>query len=65
MDNGGTVNIKIDNNKYVSFDGYFIIDSLNIIIKTSQLCFPELYQKIELDNKIIKSKNINFSKLYF
>ena len=66
MDNGGTVNIKIDNNKYVSFDGYFIIDSLNIIIKTSQLCFPELYQKkIELDNKIIKSNlNINFSKLY-
>ncbi len=66
IDNGGVVNIRVGRNKYVSFDGYFSIDSLNVIIKTSQLCYPELYQKrIDLNNSIANGNiNLNFAKAY-
>lgn len=55
------VNIYVKNNdSYIVFSGYFTHDSLNIIIRTSQLCNNFIYQKRkELEQFIISKKEIN------
>jgi len=62
------VKIRIKhNNLFVSFDGYFAYDSLNVLIRTSQLCNNWIYQKKkEIEWFVISKKEINdkFLKSY-
>ena len=55
------VNIYVKfNNSYIVLSGYFAYDSLNIIVRTSQLCNNFIYQKRkELELFIISKKDIS------
>lgn len=44
--NNCVINICIGMNRYLSFNGYFIIDSTNVLIKSSQFFDNELHNKI-------------------
>ena len=56
-------------NTYIVLTGFFTNDTLNVILKTCQICYPNLYEKkknIEkkLDKKIINSKFKKFFLKY-
>ena len=60
----GKLYLKINNDSYCTFDGYFKIDTLNIIRKTCQINYPYLFNKIKTvglqlgDNTGKDTKNI-------
>lgn len=59
--------IKSNNNKYIVFSGYFINDSLNVILRTSQICNTYVFtHKKDLENIILQNKDVDdkFAKHY-
>lgn len=58
--NCAKISIKFNENQLINLYGYFLIDSLNVTIKTSQLCNNFIYQKKkEIETYIISKKEIN------
>lgn len=56
-----------NNNNYIILSGYFLSDSLNLLIRTSQLCSSDIYQKKkDIESYVISKKEINtkFFKSY-
>lgn len=54
-------------NMVIKLSGYFIVDSLNIVIRTSQLCHNFIYKKKqEIESFVLSKREIddNFCRLY-
>jgi len=65
LHNCANIHIKYDN-IIMTLSGYFLFDSLNITMRTSELCNKFLYNKKMEINDLIKNININdeFAKSY-
>ena len=60
LNNNYVLYIKSNDNKYYVLNGYFINDSLNILLRTSQKCYNFLYNKKKsIEDKIIELDYIN------
>ncbi len=66
LHNCAKINIRYDD-IIISLSGYFVFDSLNIVMRTSELCNKYLFDKKTEINEIIKNKdsiNSDFAKSY-
>ncbi len=66
LHNCAKINIKHDD-IIISLSGYFVFDSLNIVMRTSELCNKHLYDKKTEIGEIIKNMeiiNADFAKSY-
>ena len=60
LNNNYVLYIKSNDKKYYVLNGYFINDSLNILLRTSQKCYNFLYNKKKsIEDKIIELDYIN------
>ena len=58
--NCANIFVKYNENQFIILSGYFIYDSLNIIVKTSQLCNNFIYhKKKEFETYLLSKKEIN------
>lgn len=68
INNSYSLFIKKSNNKFIEIQGYFIQDSLNILVRTSQKCNHMIYQKKKNIEEILKETkghiNEKFKKTY-
>ena len=60
LNNNYILYIKISENNYISLNGYFVNDNLNILLRTSQKCFNFLYNKKKsIEEKIVELDYVN------
>lgn len=62
----GKLYLKVDSTTYYAFDGYFKIDTLNVIRKTCQITYPHLFDKIKSIELQLKNTHVpeSFYKNY-
>jgi endopeptidase La len=60
------ISFPLVENTYIVLSGFFKNDTLNVILKTCQICYPELYEKKKNIEKKLEKKIINnkFKKFF-
>jgi endopeptidase La len=61
INSSADIYLKRYNNKYIVFTGYFTTDSINIILKTSQITNNFIYKKKKLIDNLCLSNNLTNS----